>query len=124
VGGLAYDFFHRQRAPWNIVGVLQDSRVAGGECRRRETKELPERIIPRHDREYHAQGIEHDGTLRRIRLDELRGEKSWGRLGIELAVPGALVNFALRLRDRLPHLPRNQLRIGAATGAKHLGHAA
>ncbi|BCW45072.1 hypothetical protein [Arthrobacter sp. StoSoilB5] len=39
-----------RRRPGNIVGVLENCPIAGGECREDEAEELPQRIVPGHNR--------------------------------------------------------------------------
>src|SRR3989454_8528921 len=52
------DAFDLERATRHVGGVLQEPRVPRDERRRGEAKHLPEREVPRHDREHRSDRLE------------------------------------------------------------------
>ena len=61
---IPHDLLDGHGALGDVVGVLKDRAVAGGKGRGGETEELPERVVPRHDGQHHAERIEHDRCFR------------------------------------------------------------
>lgn len=73
--------------------MLEDGTVA---CRERwcgEAKELPERVVPRHDRQDNAEWIADNRVLRCVGRNRFVSQLARGVLGVEVAIPGALLNF-------------------------------
>ena len=99
--------------------MLEQRRVAGHEARREEPNDLPERVIPRHDREHDTERLERDDALTRVRLHSLIGEEARRVIGVEVAIPRALLDLGEGLGDRLAHLRRDQARVAILAVAKH-----
>ena len=96
---------------------------AGGERRGGEAEILPERIVPRHDRQHHAERLEGDDALAGIGGDGLVGKIGRRMLGVEIAVIGAFLDLGLGFRDGLAHLAHDHFGIARLAGAQRRGHA-
>ena len=107
--GVAKNPLDRQRAARHVGGVLQNDDVARGERRRGSAKCLPERKVPRHDREQYAERPEADVAFRGVRRHDLVGEIPGAVLRVVIASERTLFNFGLSLDDRLAHFVRRQL---------------
>ncbi len=88
--------------------MLQHGAVAGSHRGSEETEELPERIIPGHHREDDTERVEDHTTFRGIARHDFIAQKAWGVLGVEVARPGALLDFSFGLDDGLAHLLSDQ----------------
>ena len=121
--GVAQDLFDHQRAFGHIAGVLEDDAIARGQCRRGKAEELPERIIPRHHRQHHAQRIEHHRAFAGRRGDGFVSQENRRLLGVVIAIPGAFLDFAFGLDQRLAHFAHDHLGKARLAGAQHLGDA-
>jgi hypothetical protein len=71
--GLAENFLDRQGTLRHVGRVLEQTNISGHQCRGRKTEHLPEREVPRHDRQNHAQGLVMDVGARCIRSNVLVG---------------------------------------------------
>src|SRR5258708_25899335 len=83
--------------------MFQQAYIARHQSRRDETKRLPERIIPRHDHEDHAHGLEAYETPARRRLEGFIGKKAFRIFGIIAASPRAFDGFVHRRSKSLAH---------------------
>ena len=81
----AEDLLDGECALRHIVGVLEDRAVAGGERGGDEAEELPERVVPRHDRENDAERVEARSRFRRRSSRCVRRQEPLGVLGVEVA---------------------------------------
>ncbi|MBN9322189.1 MAG: hypothetical protein J0H24_09025 [Delftia acidovorans] len=104
--------------------MFEDSPVASRQGRSGETKVLPERIVPRHDRQHHTERLEGHDALGCAGDDRLVGKKARGMFGVEIAVPCALLDFGLGLGQRLAHLAHDHFGIAGLAGAQRNCHAA
>jgi hypothetical protein len=111
--GVAEHLFDREGAAGDVRGVLQQSAVAGHQRRRGEAEDLPKGEVPWHHRQDHAQRLIGDVALPRIRLHRFIGEEPLGVLGVEVAVPRALLYLRLGFVDRLAHLTGDQFAVAA-----------
>ena len=124
-GGVAEDRFNRQRAAGDVGRVLQQADVACHQCRRGEAEDLPQREVPRHDRQHRTQGVIANVAARGVGGDVLRGEIVSGVVGEVVAGGGAFLHLRLGRDDGLAHLAGHQgrklRRAGPqdATGAAH-----
>ena len=100
--------FDEQRATGDVGGMFQQHGVAGHERGRGDAVDLPERKIPRHDGEQHAQRLIGDVAVGRCAGGVLVGEIGRAVGGVEIATERALLDFGECLRDRLAHLRRGQ----------------
>src|SRR5438552_4283085 len=98
----------RERALRDVRRVLEHGSVPGHERGSREPDDLPEREVPRHDREHHTERLERDDAPPRVRADLLVGEVARGVLGEMVGAEGAFLDLGLRLDDGLPHLERRE----------------
>ena len=73
--GVGEEPLDRERAAGDVGGVLENDAVAGHERRRRGAEDLPEREVPRHHGEQHAQRLVGDEALPRLRRHLLVGEE-------------------------------------------------
>ena len=96
--------FDLDGAARDVGGVLQEADVARHERRSREAEHLPEGEVPRHHGQYHAEGLEGHVGRASISGDGPRGQHAFGALRGEVAVPRALLDLTLRLRDGFAHL--------------------
>ena len=76
------DFLDCESALRDVRCVLEQSDVAGHQRRRGETEHLPERKIPRHDRQHDAQRLESDPRLPVFDFHRLVGEEPPGVLRV------------------------------------------
>ena len=102
------DLLDGQRAAWHIGRVLQHGAVASHQRWRGEAQDLPEGEIPWHDRQHDPDWLECDVTVTGVGFDVFVGEKFRRVLGVEVAVPGALLDLSLSLDDGLAHLVGRQ----------------
>ena len=109
----------QRRSRGTFEACLSTAAVAGHQRRRGEAEHLPEREVPGHDRQHDAQRLEGDVALGGVGLDVLVGQEARGVLGVEVAVPGALLDFGFGFDDRLAHLRRGQRRPRALPLAQH-----
>jgi len=106
----------------HVRGVLQEHHVPGRERRQPGAERLPEREVPGHDREDHAQGLIPHVTLRRGALDRLVGQEAGGVVGDPGCSPGALFDLGLGLDDGLAHLRCHQGRKARFLRPQDAGH--
>ena len=99
----ADDGLDLERAAGDVGGVLEDGGVARHEGRRGEAEDLPVGEVPRHDGEDDAERLVGDVAGGGVGDDRLVGEEVFGVLGVEVAVPGAFLDFGLALGDGLAH---------------------
>ena len=88
--------------------MLEEAGVAGHEGGRRETEDLPEREIPRHDREHGTEGQERHEAPAGVGRHHFRGEEALGVVRVVAAHPRALLRLRPAPRQRLAHLYRHQ----------------
>ena len=93
-----------QGAAGHVGGVLEDGAVAGRSDRRRGPHDLPERVVPGHDRQHHAERRERRRSSRRRRLSTASGARKAAPARRSSRSPGALLDFGFGLDDRLAHL--------------------
>jgi hypothetical protein len=100
--------------------VLEQPHVAGGERRRGEPHGLPEREVPRHHGEHHAERlVVHPADAARV-VDERLGRDDRGPvLGVVPAARRALGHLVPRGLDRLAHLERHEPRELLPPGVEH-----
>ena len=82
--------------------------VAGHQRRRREPEHLPERKVPRHDREHRTDRLVGDPAPRRAGLDGLVGQEPLGVLGVVAAAQRALGRLLDGGLERLAHLGHHE----------------
>ena len=104
--------------------MFEDGCVAGHESWRRETNDLPERKVPRHDREDDPEGLERDDAPPRVRANLLVGEVAGGAPREMLGAERAFLDLGLRLVDRLSHLERRQARVPVGARSEERGERA
>src|ERR1700685_619656 len=90
--------------------MFQQAHIAGHQCRRKKSKHLPEREVPRHYREHNTERIPSDIAARVLSLDKLRRENRLTLLCIIAARSGTLSYLGTSGRDGLSHLHDHQLR--------------
>src|ERR671917_441675 len=105
--GPADDVLYGERALGHVGGVLEQTHVSGHERGCCEPEDLPEREVPRHDREHGTDGLVADERARPLHLYLLVGEHRLGVLGVVAAAAGALVGLAYGRGERLAHLERH-----------------
>lgn len=108
---LPKNLLNRQRALRHVAGVLEKANVAGHERGRGEPKHLPEREVPRHDREHRSERIEPHVAAAGVdrRLDRLQQFFAVGRVvAADARAFSHLVDSSL---DRLAHLQRDRARV-------------
>src|SRR5689334_11728900 len=88
--------------------MLEQPDVACGEGRRREPYHLPEREIPRHDREHDAEWLERHIATLAFDVDDLVSEKVRGVIRVEIAGGRAFLCFVDRRANGLSHLERHE----------------
>ena len=76
---------NRERALWHVGRVFEQSHIPRHQGRRCESKDLPERKIPRHDREDWTKRLITHITSRRVRLRGLIFQKTLCILGVKSA---------------------------------------
>jgi hypothetical protein len=96
--------FDRERTPGDVACMFEYDDVARRKRRRNRAKDLPVWKIPRHDCEQHAERTEADVALGRAGRNDLVGQINGTVLRIVVAAEGTLLDFRLRLHDRLAHL--------------------
>ena len=110
---VAEEILDREGAAGHVRGVLQHARVPGHHRGRGEAEDLPEREVPRHHGEDHAERLERHVALRDASVASGSGdEEGVGVLGVVPADPGALLRLGDPLRDGLSHLARHEEREG------------
>ena len=117
------DVCDRQGALRHVRGLLEQTNVAGHQRRRGETKDLPERKIPWHDRQHDTQRLEMHVAFRSVSFDNLICEMSLGVLSVIATNPGALLDFLHGGLDGLSHLSRHQPREIVLLDFKDFGDA-
>src|SRR2546430_1371063 len=122
--GLSEGLLDRERALRHVRRVFEDGCVAGHESWRRETKDLPERKVPRHDREDDPERLESDDAPPRVRANLLVGEVAGGAPREMLGAERAFLDLGLRLVDRLSHLERRQARVAVGALSEERGERA
>jgi hypothetical protein len=90
--------------------MLQHRGIAGHQRRGGEAEDLPEREIPRHDREHRSQRPEHHLGVSAVELDRLGRQERLGVRGIEIAISGALLDLRAAFGERLAHFAGHQRR--------------
>ena len=104
--------------------MFEEGCVAGHESWRRETNDLPERKVPRHDREDDPERLESDDAPPRVRANLLVGEVAGGVQREMLGAERAFLDLGLRLVDRLSHLERRQARVPVGALSEERGERA
>src|SRR5947209_3774034 len=105
---IAEHAFDRQRTARHIACVFQYRRIAGHQRRRGEAEDLPERKIPWHDRQDHAERLEGDERFRAAEIDLLPRQETPSVIGEIIASRRAFLDFGAPVGDRLAHLLRHQ----------------
>ena len=107
--GFGEQLFERQRALRHVRRVLEQADVPGGERRRGEPNDLPEREVPRHHGQHDAERLERDVALVRRRTSTRSSARNArGVVGVVAASGRALHGFLDRGFDRLAHLERHE----------------
>ena len=106
-GRLADHLFNGLGTRLNILGMLQQGRIAGQHGRNKETKNLPERKVPRHDRQHRTERLELDLAQSCLGLCRLRRKVGRAVLGEVARGRCAFANFGNRLLQRFAHLLRD-----------------
>ena len=104
--------------------MFEDGCVAGHESWRRETNDLPERKVPRHDGEDDPERLERDDAPPRVRANLLVGKVAGGVQREMLGAERAFLDLGLRLVDRLSHLERRQARVPVGALSEERGERA
>jgi hypothetical protein len=100
---------------------LQHNHIACGNRGRGEAHHLPEREIPRHNRQNHPQRLEGDITFPRLRF-HLDGLQHALQVVGEVVQPaGAFLDFGARLLDGLAHLLGDGRGVGFEVIAQRVG---
>ena len=94
--------------PVHVGRMLEQRGVAGQQGRCREAEHLPERKVPRHDRQHGAERLVGDDAPRGVGRHVLGGEEARTVFRVVLARPGALFDLRQALCQRLAHLVRHQ----------------
>ncbi|MEJ2286995.1 MAG: hypothetical protein P8X85_25820 [Desulfobacterales bacterium] len=68
-------------------------------------KHLPERVVPGHNRQNHAQGLKDHIASAGIGRDHFRLQHIWGVRGIVVTNPGAFFDFGPSAHHGLSHFP-------------------
>ena len=102
--GLAEDLLDRERRLRHVGRMLEQHHVARAERREPGAKRLPEREVPRHHGQDHAQRLEANVALGRCAFDGLVGQQPLRILSDPAGRPRALFDLGLGLDDRLAHL--------------------
>src|SRR5207253_4933990 len=84
---------NRQRALRNVGRVFENPDVAGHYSGRGESEHLPERKIPRHDRQNRPHRLIVNITATRVRLRGFIFQKTFGVLGVVATPACALFDF-------------------------------
>ena len=126
-GVLARRGSHRQaeleRAASDVRGMLEHHRVPGHPCRRGGPDQLPDRVVPGHDREDDPEWRELDVGVGPLGRDGLGGEQGGAVVSVVLARPHTLVDLRPRLADHLSHLAGDQVRERLAPGGRARGRS-
>ncbi len=122
--GTGQDALHGQGAAGGVRGVLEQCRVAGHERRSREPQHLPQREVPRHDGEHHADRLVADPAAVGRGGHRLVGEEVGRVLGVVVARGRALLHLGAGLGQGLAHLAGDQQGELLDLGAQHLGRPA
>ena len=112
--------FDGQRAARHVARVLQDAAVARHQGRCGKAEHLPERKVPRHHGEHHAERIEGDERFCALDLDGLSREIACGVVREMVAGAGALVDLGTAVGEGLAHLARHKLGELVAPRAQHV----
>lgn len=96
-------------AAHHVRGMLQQVAVAGQQDRHRAAQHLPDREVPRHDRQNGAQRTIRNHRLIIFHLRGFRRQHRRAVLGVPVAEVGRFRHLAARLSDRLAHLECNHL---------------
>src|SRR5687767_2498091 len=89
--------------------MFEQTDISRHQCRRSETKDLPERKVPGHDGEHWTKRLEVNITLARVSLDYLICQMTFGLLRVVTANPGTLFGFADSSGEGLSHFRRHHL---------------
>ena len=90
--------------------MLQHRAVAGHQRRGDEAEHLPEREIPRHDRQHDADRVEGDEHFGTAEVDRLVGKIGVGVLGEPVAMERAFLDLGPAFVEGLAHLVGHQPR--------------
>jgi hypothetical protein len=107
--------------------VLEQPDVAGEQRRGGEAHRLPQREVPRHDRQHRAERLPADvrpAGPDRGRVDLLVGQERRTVVGVVPEPHGALGDLGPGRRDRLAHLERHQLGRRLRLGVEQVGRRA
>ena len=96
-------------AAHHVRGMLQQVAVAGQQDRHRAAQHLPDREVPRHDRQNGAQRTILNHRLVIFHLGGFRRQHRRAVLGVPVAEVGGFRHLAARLSDRLAHLEGDHL---------------
>src|SRR6266404_1337062 len=100
--------FNRERALRDVRSMFQQTNIARHQGRRRESKYLPERKIPRHDCEHDTERLITNKTPGGVRLGDFIREVPLSILGIVATNPRALFCLLHGSLDGLAHLERHR----------------
>ena len=116
-----------ERAARHAGGVLEQHPVARDQGGSRRAHHLPEREVPRHDREHQPQRREGHVAAPGLGLDRLVLQEAGTVAGVVLAAERALLHLGGGLAQRLAHLHGHdfgQMALAGAEANGELGHAA
>src|SRR5205814_8690260 len=117
----AEDLLYRQRRLGNVRRVLEKPDVSGDQRGRGEPEDLPEREVPRHDREHDAERLVPDEAFHRIRLHLFVGDEPRTVLRVVAAADRALVHLGQGGALQLAHLQRHHPTELFASGLEDVG---
>jgi len=92
----------------NVGSVFQESHVSRQQGRRRKSKHLPERKIPRHDSKNRPERVVTHVTAGSIRLCSLVFQESLPVFGVKPATSNAFRDLLLRCAEQFPHFQRHR----------------
>ena len=98
----------RESALRDVGGVFEQSDVAGHQCRREKTEDLPEGEVPGHDGEDDAERVPAYVAVVVLGGDGLGREDAGGVVGVVAADVGALEDLESSGFERLAHLERDE----------------
>ena len=105
--GATNDLFNRKRALRHVGGMFQDTDVSRHQSRSGKSKYLPERKIPRHNREDRAERLIADVAPGGIRLGYFIFQKSLAVLGVKSTGARAFFDFFKGSTKQLSHFQRD-----------------
>ena len=91
--------------------MFQHQRIARHQGRGGGAKYLPERKVPRHDGQHHAERVIRDIAFAGVRFHRIGMQKIFAMLRIVVADSGTLFDFGAGLFQRLAHFQRDQGRV-------------